>query len=62
MSQSPNAVLANRSRLEELEGHVSGIYKKLDQMTDVLSRLVPATTPVETVSPLVPSTSAIRTR
>ncbi|TXT06345.1 uncharacterized protein COLE_05676 [Cutaneotrichosporon oleaginosum] len=47
MGPMPRQVLeeteATKSRLEELEGHVSGIYKKLDQMTDVLSRLVPPT-------------------
>lgn len=31
-------LLTNR-RIEQLEGHVSGIYKKLDEMTSVLARL-----------------------
>lgn len=49
-------------RIEQLEGHVSGIYKKLDEMTSVLSRIAggPASTtptagPSEMVSPRVQS-------
>lgn len=43
-------------RIEQLEGHVSGIYKKLDEMTNVLSRLAgapPVSTTPATVSDIV---------